>query len=48
LKGQLIESNKFNAGNHDYTWSVDNQASGIYFYQLKAINILQVRKMLLQ
>jgi len=47
LKGQLIESGEFNAGNHHYTWNADDQSTGLYFYQLKTEISIQTRRMLL-
>jgi hypothetical protein len=34
-------------GNYEVDWSPDEQASGIYFYQLRANNFIQSRKMIL-
>ena len=47
LKGQLIESHQFEFGKHNYLWDSSNQASGVYFYKLKAGDYKKVRKMLL-
>jgi len=47
LRGQLIESNEFNSGNHDYIWNADKHGSGLYFYQLKTESSIHTKKMLL-
>ncbi len=47
LKGQIIESHKFESGKHNYLWNASNQASGIYFYKLQTQTITETRKMLL-
>ena len=38
---------KMPAGRHEVAWSAANYTSGLYFYQLKAGNFVEVRKMLL-
>jgi hypothetical protein len=35
------------AGTHEVTWYAENLPGGVYFYQLKAENFIQTRKMLL-
>jgi len=50
IKGQLIETlvNEFKpAGEHSIVWNTENQASGIYFYKLKADDFQKVKKMIL-
>jgi len=47
IKGQLIESNQFGPGQHNYLWDASNQASGIYFYKLHTQTTIETRKMLL-
>ncbi|MCD4795972.1 MAG: T9SS type A sorting domain-containing protein [Candidatus Cloacimonetes bacterium] len=47
LKGQIIESQRFNSGKHDYLWNAENCSSGIYFYKLKAGNHEETKKMIL-
>ena len=50
IKGQLVETlvNEFKpAGDYSIVWNAENQASGIYFYKLKAGDFQKVRKMLL-
>ncbi len=46
-RGQKIMENEFPAGNHLFNWNADNQASGVYFYQLQTPNFLRSRKMIL-
>ena len=47
LKGQLIESNFFESGQHNYMWDASEQSSGIYFYKLQTQSITETRKMIL-
>jgi hypothetical protein len=47
IKGQLIESHRFESGKHNYVWNVSKQASGIYFYKLEAGDFEKTRKMIL-
>ncbi|MBT4333429.1 MAG: T9SS type A sorting domain-containing protein [Candidatus Cloacimonetes bacterium] len=47
IKGQLIESQQFNLGEHSYQWDASNQASGVYLYKLETENTTVNRKMLL-
>jgi hypothetical protein len=47
VKGQEIVSEQFASGNHIYRWNAEEQASGIYFYQLKTDSTSQVKKMVL-
>ena len=47
LKGQILKSQRFNSGRHDYAWNADKHGSGLYFYKLKTENIIQTKKMLL-
>ncbi len=47
LKGQLIESNEFNAGKHNYIWNADNQSSSVYLYKLQTGSLIETKKMLL-
>ena len=53
LKGQIIYTNQFQSGQHQYVWEgTDNSgkkvASGTYFYQLKTESYQSVKKMILQ
>jgi hypothetical protein len=34
-------------GTYDVTWNAENHSSGVYFYQMKAGNFIQSRKMIL-
>ncbi len=47
LKGQIIESQRFNSGIHTYPWNADKRGSGIYFYRLHTESYSVVKKMLL-
>jgi PKD repeat protein len=47
IKGQLIESQKFESGHHNYLWNANNQSSGIYLYKLETESVIETRKMLL-
>jgi hypothetical protein len=47
IKGQLIESHRFESGKYNYLWDASEQASGIYFYKLQTESITETRKMLL-
>ncbi len=50
IKGQLVETlvNEFKlAGEHSIIWNAENQASGIYFYKLKAGEFEEIKKMIL-
>jgi len=42
----ILNSNK-SAGYHTVKWNASQQASGLYFYQIKAENFIQVKKCLL-
>ncbi|MBC8415030.1 MAG: T9SS type A sorting domain-containing protein [Candidatus Cloacimonetes bacterium] len=47
LKGQIIESQRFNSGKHDYLWNAENFSSGVYFYKLQTESFVELKKMLL-
>jgi predicted outer membrane repeat protein len=47
IKGQLIESHRFESGKHNYLWDASEQSSGIYLYKLHTESITETRKMLL-
>ena len=47
IRGQLIESHRFESGKHNYLWDASEQSSGIYLYKLQTQNITETRKMLL-
>ncbi|MDA3813393.1 MAG: PKD domain-containing protein [Candidatus Cloacimonetes bacterium] len=47
IKGQIIESQQFEPGNHSYLWDAANQTSGIYLYKLQTQTITETKKMLL-
>ncbi|MDO9577790.1 MAG: PKD domain-containing protein, partial [Candidatus Cloacimonadales bacterium] len=45
IKGQLLETNVFSSGNHNFEWNA--QTSGIYFYKLISGDFSETRKMIL-
>ncbi len=47
IKGQLIESHQFVAGQHNFQWDASNHASGVYLYKLQTESSIINRKMLL-
>ena len=47
IKGQLIVTEEFEEGRHQYPWDARDQASGVYLYQLKTNNYTKIMKMLL-
>ncbi len=47
IKGQLIESQQYNSGKHNYLWDASKQSSGIYLYELETKNTIETKKMLL-
>ena len=47
LKGQLIESQRFNSGKHEYLWNAENCSSGVYLYKLQTESFIETSKMLL-
>jgi len=47
LKGQLIHSQEFEAGEHSYVWNAADQSSGIYFYKLSSPTTNLTKKMVL-
>ena len=47
IKGQLIESKQFAAGQHNFNWDASEQSSGVYLYKLQTESFVEIRKMLL-
>jgi hypothetical protein len=47
IKGEIITSEKFNSGSHNFQWKGDKHASGIYFYKLKTSSYSKVNKMII-
>jgi hypothetical protein len=47
LEGQVLLLRKFDAGKHEYEWSSEGKASGIYFYKLETNSYRKIQKMLL-
>lgn len=51
MSGRMIKTlvnEKQTAGEHSINWNVDNEVSGVYFYQIKAGNYSEVKKCILQ
>ena len=46
-KGQMLISQRFNSGKHDYPWNAGNCSSGVYFYKLHTESTTVTKKMLL-
>jgi PKD repeat protein len=47
IKGQIMVSQSFNFGRHDFMWNADNCSSGVYFYKLQTESFSEINKMLL-
>ncbi len=50
MLGQKVISlvnEKYSAGNHFTIWNASSLASGMYFYRLKAGNVVQTKKLML-
>ena len=47
LKGQIVVSESFVAGNHSYKWNANKYSSGVYFYKLQSESYSKVFKMLM-
>jgi len=47
IKGQLIESQQFSGGQHNFNWDASKQSSGVYLYNLKTDSFSKTNKMLL-
>ena len=47
IKGQIMISQSFNFGRHDFIWNANNCSSGIYFYKLETESFTETKKMLL-
>lgn len=47
IKGQIVESQRFNSGKHNYLWNAENCSSGVYFYKLQTVSFDELKKMLL-
>ncbi|MBL7148487.1 MAG: T9SS type A sorting domain-containing protein [Candidatus Cloacimonetes bacterium] len=47
IKGQMIESQQFVAGQHVFQWDASEQSSGVYLYKLQTESFTEIRKMIL-
>lgn len=47
IKGQLIVTEEFETGRHNYAWNAGDQASGVYLYKLQTKHYSKIMKMLL-
>ena len=48
IKGQLIESQQFRSGSHDFNWDASKQSSGLYLYKLEVNKqTVEIKKCLL-
>jgi hypothetical protein len=47
VKGQLLETYKYEAGEHELTWDAIQYGSGIYFYKLETQSYTETKKMIM-
>ena len=47
IKGQIVVSESYEAGDYTYIWNADNNASGIYFFKLQTESFSRTNKMLM-
>ena len=47
LKGQMVHTQEFNSGQHQYHWNAEGLSSGIYFYKLSSPTTNITKKMIL-
>ena len=47
IKGQIILTEQFESGKHNYEWDAREHSSGIYFYRLESESYSEVKKMVL-
>ncbi len=46
-RGQILESTTFEHGVHTYQWDASEYGSGVYLYELKSDNYVEIKKMLM-
>ena len=46
-RGQLLETHRFEAGEHQFNWNAAQYGSGIYFYKLETQNFINIKKMIM-
>ncbi len=46
-KGQVMETQNYEAGEHQFNWDATNYSSGIYFYKLETQNYTNIKKMIM-
>ena len=47
MKGQLLETYEYKAGNHELNWDAAQYSSGIYFYKLETQSYTETKKMIM-
>ena len=47
LRGQIIVSEEFVAGQYSYSWDGENSSTGLYFYQLRTDSNVIIKKMIM-
>ncbi len=47
LKGQLLVTHQYEAGNHKLVWDASQYGSGIYFYKLETQSYTKIKKMIM-
>ena len=47
IRGQLLETHNYEAGDHELNWNAAQYGSGIYFYKLETQNYTNIKKMIM-